>query len=180
MNNEGHQQPHPGFWRGITILLLLTLAAMMFLAGCSTVRYVDRVVTEYRDTTIVKREVRDSIVFVQLPLESNQVIVEAGDTSRLETSVAKSTAFVNEKGQICHTLENKKTKVPVTIQVPSTTVYSSAYAKEAQTLTRIEYREKPLTAWQKWQIRGFWYLCAAFLLLVAWRIIKRKFKLKIF
>lgn len=153
------------------------LLGMLFLQGCSTIKYVDRVVTEYRDTTIIKREVRDSLVYAAIPLESNQVIVEVGDTSRLETSVAKSVAFVNEKGQICHTLENKKTKVPVMVPVQSTTIYSGVSQKEAQTLTKIEYRDKPLTWWQNLRIRAFWGLLVAVVLLLLWTFRKPLLKL---
>ena len=36
---------------------------------------------------------------------------------------------------------------------------------------------QPLTAWQKWQIRGFWYLCGALVLLVAFWLIRKRLKL---
>lgn len=153
------------FWFGLALAILLGSVAF---SSCSTTKYIDRWHTEYRDTTIVKKEVRDSLVYVDIPLEKNQVIVEVGDTSRLETSVAKSEAFVNDMGRICHTLENKREKLPVLVPVTGTYIYSGVSQKEAQVLTRVEYREKSLSWWQSVKMGAFWWLAGAVLALLCY------------
>lgn len=159
------------FYIGVALFLLASIT----FSGCSTMK--NSVDTQYRDTTIYQREVKDSLIYVPIPLESNQVIVEVGDTSKLETSVAKSTAFVNEKGQICHTLENKKEKLPVIVPVKSTTIYSGVTSSVTHTITKTEYRDKPLSWWQTAKIRAFWWLLGAVIVLLLYVFRKPLLKL---
>lgn len=139
----------------VVVCILLTVVFCM-LVSCSTVKYVDRV--EYRDSLVYQKEVKDSVVFIPLPLESNQVIVHMGDTSNLETSLAMSTSFVGSDGLLHHSLENKKDKFQVVVSIPSVTIRHGVESKQTHTIT--QYIEKPLSWWQKFRIEAFWWLLA--------------------
>ena len=152
------------FWLGIILAILLA----MFFSGCSVTKYVDREKIVYRDSTIVKRETHDSLIYVQMPLEKGQVIVQVGDTSRLETSIARSEAFVGGDGFLHHSLENKREKVPVLVPVTGTYIYSGVSQEKAQVITKIEKVEKSLTWWQSVKIGAFWWLAGAVLALLLW------------
>lgn len=180
MRSDAKDPRKPSPWEYLIAFLvmgMLVVWAMFSATSCSTTKYIDRWHTEYRDTTIYQKERHDSLIFVDIPLEKNQVIVEIGDTSRLETSVAKSMAFVNDKGHICHTLENKREKLPVLVPVTSTIIHTGVTSNATQTLTKIEYRDKPLTWWQNLRIRAFWGLLVAVVLLLLWTFRKPLLKL---
>ena len=89
-----------------SLIILATLAP-----GCGALKnsahLAENTQNEYTDSLGIKDEVKDSIIYVPIPLEAGQAIVTIGDTSRLETSVAKSTAFIDKNGHLRHTLENK-------------------------------------------------------------------------
>lgn len=180
MHDDAKLPRKPSLWEYLIAFLvtgMLSAWAMFSTTSCSTTKYIDRWHTEYRGTTIYQKERHDSLIYVDIPLEKNQVIVELGDTSRLETNVAKSVAFVNNDGHICHTLENKREKLPVLAPVTSTFIYSGVTSNATQTLTKIEYRDKPLTWWQKLRMRAFWWLLVSVLLLLLWTLRKPLLKL---
>ena len=153
------------FWWGAILAVILM---HFFFSSCSP-RIVETIRTEYRDTTIYKDVTRDTTIYVPIPLEGNQVIVAVGDTSKLETSLARSTAFVGGDGLLHHDLRNKSEKtLPVVVPIHSITINTQVTDKTAQVLTKIEYRDKPLTWWQKAKIGSFWYLCGALLLLLCY------------
>lgn len=109
--------------------------------------------------------VRDSTIHAPLPVENSQNILPAIVPSHLETSLAESDAYVDSLG-LHHTLRNKDTTldvhVPVTEhyhheqhdQQTDTTVHHSSDKKE----TVPEYIDKPLTSWQRFRIKSFWWL----------------------
>lgn len=162
------------YWLGVILFLLLMA---IFMPSCSTIKYVDRWHTEYKDTTIYKKELKDTTIYVPIPLEKNQVIVSVGDTSRLETSVAQSEAFVGGDGFLHHSLENKRKELPAIVPVSSTTIYTGVTSSQTQTITKIEYRDKPLTWWQNFRLRAFWWLVGGLALCLVWIFRKWIFKL---
>ena len=90
------------------------------LCGCSTIKevpinHIDRI--EYRDSVVY---IHDT-VSVPVPYEVTKEVIPDIDTSYLETSVAKSIAYLDrEKKQLNHTLEQKgtvKTKLDTVIVV---------------------------------------------------------------
>ena len=87
--------------------------------ACATPRVVqdyqrDSTVVEVRDSLIL----RDSVIFVEVPKESDKAILPDADTSRLETSLALSEAWVNE-GRLYHTLRNRQgALIPIEVKVP--------------------------------------------------------------
>lgn len=119
---------------------------------------------EYRDTTIW----RDSLIRVPIPLEKDQVIANLGDTSRLETSVATSVAFIGKDGLLHHSLENKRGTLDTVVKIPSRMIWTSITNTSRETITKEVKVEKELTWWQKFRIGAFWWLLGAVVLLLLW------------
>lgn len=156
-----------------TLSILMTLFALSSLSpGCSSlwkakekVVTVTETVTEYRDSTAW----RDTTIYVPIPLESDQAIVQVGDTSHRETSVAESDAWVGDDGFLHHELRNKHTSLASQVIFPER--YLVSYVKNtrerAEIITKEVKVEKPLNAWQRFRIGAFWWLLA--LAAVGWR-----------
>lgn len=92
-----------------TILAILTIFAVF---GCGTTRpttTTTQVVYQYRDSIRWK----DSTIYVQVPVERIVDVVPAYDTLRLETTVARSTAFVDTT---THTLKGTLVNKPDSIR----------------------------------------------------------------
>ena len=117
---------------------------------------------QHKDSTSVQIITKDSLIFVPVPLEKNQVIAHLGDTSRLETSIARSTAFIGEDGFLHHILENKsEEKLPVVVPIQSKAIFTGVSHTEAHTVTNYVEVEKPLSWWQSFKIGAFpWLLLA--------------------
>ena len=179
MSSSARKRRPPEPWQKWSIFFLtgLLFAMLLTTASCSTIKNVDRQNTEYRDTTTYKKNVKDSLIYVPIPLEKNQAIVEIGDTSRLETSVAKSEAYINANGRLCHTLENKREKLPALVPVTSTIITHGVTSHSTHTITNVQWRDKPLSAWKAAKIGAFWWLVAAVLLLLLWTFRKPILKL---
>ena len=117
----------------------------------------DSLVVEYRDSLVY----RDSIVNVPIPLESDQAIVTVNDTSHRETSLAESDAWVGSDGFLHHSIRNKKGSIGFHVSIPEHWVVDKAHQEQSSTITRTVYVEKHLNGWQKFRLRGFWWLLAA-------------------
>ena len=141
-------------WRCEHIITVLVMGALLLWAvlsatSCSTIRYIDREVVVHDTTKVV---VRDSLHFYD-----------------------RDSVFVKEKGDTVYKYVEKwrirdrwHTDTLVRVRVDSVAVYQD----------RIVEVEKPLTAWQRLKIGGFWYLCGAVLVLLAW--CTRKWWLRLF
>lgn len=102
---------------------------------------------------IVKKDslvLRDSVVFVELPKES-QAVETFSDSSHLETSLATSDAIVRD-GLLKHTLKNKLKRYEVPIQVPERYIISEASASYNRVIREVVEVEKELTWWQKFRM----------------------------
>lgn len=145
-------------------IALLTICGLA--GACATPKVVqdyqrDSVVVIVKDSLVLK----DSVVLVEIPTEQERLVVAATDTSVLETSVAKSTAFVNDKGQLCHTLTNKDALLPVKITIPEK-VHTELREKAMVVRQTIEV-EKELSRWQNFiQMLGYGVLIACVLWLI--------------
>ena len=147
---------------------MLYLAVCSLFVACSAPRVIqdyqrDSVVYIVKDSLIL----RDSIVLVPVPQEGATVVLPNTDTSRLETSVAKSVAFVNERGQLCHTLTNKDALLPVSITIP--TKVHTEHREKAMVWKQVETIEveKELSRWQRFiQALGYGLLLACVLWLI--------------
>lgn len=150
------------------IVLLVVLFSL--LPGCSpkiTEKVVTVTVTEVRDSTAW----RDTTIYVPIPLESDQAIVHVGDTSHRETSVAESDAWVGNDGMIHHSLRNKAgARISYNLKLPERWIYTGVTnTKEHEHSIIKEVKvDKPLSWWQKFRIRAFWWLLIATICLGVW------------
>lgn len=147
----------------------IALLAICGLVGaCAT----PKVVQDYqRDslTVIIKDSIilKDSVVLVEVPMESDKSVVFSTDTSRLETSVAKSTAYITEKGQLCHTLTNKDALLPVKVTLPMQVHTEKREAALIHKVVEIVEVEKELSRWQNFiYMLGYGVLIACVLWLI--------------
>lgn len=128
------------------ILMVLTLV------GCGANRHLP--IAEQKDSvSVVIQErviVRDSLIYVEVPAESQATILSDTDTSRLETSIAESEAWVSD-GQLNHTLRHKPDmRLPKVITIP---IYLRN--KETESLEQkviIKEVEKDFTHWQSFKM----------------------------
>ena len=120
--------------------------------------------------------VRDSVVFVQMPVENSQNILPETHRSKLETSLARSEAWVDSLG-LHHTLENKAK--PIEVHVPVTDHYTEVDTGHSETTTHTitQEVEREFTWWEKVRLRAFWWLAGAVLLLLVWTFRKPIIKL---
>ena len=146
-------------------MIVVLLLFLSLLGACSTPRVVqdyqrDSVVYIVKDSVIL----RDSVVMVTLPVESASGMLPNTDTSHLETSVAESTAYIDSKGRLCHTLTNKDALIPIKITIPEK-VHTEQWEK-AMIYRQIETVEveKELSRWQNFiQVLGYGVLIAVVL-----------------
>lgn len=144
----------------------IALLAICGLVGaCATPKVVqdyqrDSVVVIVKDSLVLK----DSVVLVEIPTERERLVVAATDTSVLETSVARSEAFVAD-GKLHHTLTNKDALLPVKITIPEK-VHTELREKAMVVRQTIEV-EKELSRWQNFiQMLGYGVLIACVLWLI--------------
>mgnify|MGYP007119866292 CR=1 FL=1 len=112
-----------------------------------------KVMQDYqRDSVVIIRDsvrFRDSLVLVPVPQGSDKAVLPDSDTSRLETDIAESVAYVAD-GKLHHALRNKDAAlIPVTIKMPERIHYEQ---KERLVYNRIVEQvevEKPLSWWER-------------------------------
>ena len=146
--------------RALPLAILLVGICALLVTSCGAAGKIQNTTTiEYRDSIRIVEHTKDSLIYVPIPLEKNQAIVTLGDTSKLETSVAKSVAFLNKEGQIFHTLENKSDQtLPAVVPVRSKEIFHGVTNSRKEALTRTVYKEKELTWWQRFRLKAFWWL----------------------
>ena len=160
----------PGRTLSYTVLSVsCTILFFSFLPSCSpkiTERIVTITQTEVRDSLVW----RDTTLYVPIPLESDQVIVQVGDTSRLSTSVAESVAFVGDDGFLHHTLENKRAPLEYQFKWPEhiLTTNVTNTTETAHIITREVKIEKPLSKWKSFKLGAFWWLLGGLVSSLAW------------
>lgn len=133
----------------IAILIMLTAFA------CCPCRHLatgttDSVRVEVRERIV---EVRDT-VHVRLPDERVDNIT-SDTTSRIETSVAVSTATVRD-GKLHHALWNKQQ--PIGVAVDMSFKVEDITKERITTIREVVEVPRNLTWWQQTQMRGFWAL----------------------
>lgn len=165
-----------GMFVRVIIFCLLIAGGVCWLSSCSPRIYHEietNTKTEYKDTTLW----RDSLIYVPVPLGKDQAIVYVGDTSRLETGVAQSIAYIGSDGALHHVLENKKTSLEAVVKIPSRTIWTSVTNNRVETITRTIEVPGRLTWWQRVRLDAFWPLVVAVVLLLLWTFRKLIFKL---
>lgn len=120
------------------------------LTGCAAQRVAvdhqrDSVAVIVRDSVIF----RDSVVLVEVPKGNDKAVLPVCDTSRLETSVAESMAWVAD-GRLHHTLKNKDWAfIPVTIKMPERLHYEQKDRLVYNRIVETIEVEKPLNWWER-------------------------------
>lgn len=132
-------------------LIFTYIAITLLLAGCGASRQLP--VDAVRDSVsvVIKESViyRDSIIYVEVPVEADKAILPVADTSHLETSLAVSDAWVAD-GRLNHTLSHKQERLAKVITMP-------VYLRSEQTehLTHqvvVKEVEKQLNWWQNFRM----------------------------
>lgn len=139
------------------VLLLFALVA------CSPKHYPTVV---YRDS--IRVEIRERIVHDTVSFEVpviKEVNVTKDTSSHLENDWAMSDAELKD-GFLWHSLETKGKTIYLPVEVP---VHDTTYIeKEAQVITDVKEVEKPLTAWQNFRLKGFWWLLGIIATALLW------------
>ena len=159
-------------------LLLLVLLC----ASCGAPKVAMTTDVQKDSVSVVIKETiiyRDSIIYIDVPVEVIKELLPDTDTSYLETSLAISEAWVNA-GKLNHTLTHKDAKIEQTISVPEKHTQKdsvSVIIKDIVKEVPIEV-EKPLNAWQIFRMS---LGTIALIALVLWAVIKivKKYLLKL-
>lgn len=151
-------------------IIAIVMICLIVFTGCSPkLAPSHEIDTSHKDSTNVVEITKDSLIYIPIPLEKDQVIAHRGDTSKLETSLARSTAFIGNDGFLHHSLENKsEEKLPVVVPIHSKTIFTFVSDKHAEVITKYEYVEKPLSWWQKFRLGAFWWLVGALVAALLW------------
>ena len=151
----------------------LALLACLLTCACATPRVVQ---DHQRDSVsvIIRDSVRyvDSLVLVPIPQGGDKAILPDSDTSRLETDIAESMAWV-KGGQLHHMLRNKDAAlIPVTIKVPERIHIEKEVILQAYKVTEIVEVEKQLSKWQRFLQSLGWTVLVGAIMWLAWKIYK--------
>lgn len=155
------------------VVCALIAIALSSLTSCGVCKPVPKDQVNIRDSVVVNYKdslnVRDSLVLVPVPVESSQNILPEFVPSHLETSLAASDAWVDSLG-LHHTLANKEKPIPVHVPVTEHIISIDTQQSQEMSHTHTEYVEveKPLTWWQNFRIRAFWWLLGGLTLALVW------------
>ena len=148
------------------------LVVCAILTSCATPRVV--VLDHQRDSSVVmirdSIRFRDSLVLVPVPQGSDKAVLSDSDTSRLETDVAESVAYVKD-GKLHHSLRNKDAAlIPVTIKLPERI---HAESRDRLIYNRIIEQvevEKELSRLQRFIMSLGWVVLVGAVAWLAWKI----------
>lgn len=131
---------------------VILASLLLLVAGCGAYKRLPIAVQKDSVSVVIQERViyKDSLVYVEIPAESESAILPDTDTSRLETSLAQSEAWI-AGGQLNHTLRHKPdVRLPKIISIP---VYlRSEETKNLAQKVIIKEVEKDLSAWQSFRI----------------------------
>ena len=115
----------------------LMILALLMVCGCSTIKYVP-IETDREVKVITETVYRDTVIFRDLPKESHSQM--AVDTSRVETSLAESTAYIDTAtNMINHNIRNKVDSIRVEYKYIEKKIYrDSIIIKEVPVEVEIE------------------------------------------
>ena len=153
--------------------ILLPFIFVLLSASCST----PRVIADSQKDSVVFRDrvvYKDTTLYVPVPQESDRLLLSTSDTSRLQTSLAESEAFVLD-GKLHHTLRNRSEMLQtINLSTPFRLQQTEHYLQKEKTVT-VEV-ERELTAWQKLFMalgQGAFVAGLAVLLYIAVRILRK-------
>ena len=104
-------------------------------------------------SVVIKESVvyRDTIIYVEVPVEVDRVVLPDSDTSHLETSIAVSEAWVAD-GKINHTLENKRKSLSYAVSLPEYMKEIGVKHTSKELLIKEIEVEKELNSWQNFRM----------------------------
>lgn len=162
-----------------TILVLCFITCIFSCGSVKQIPITNNTETIYKDSLILRDSTRyiDSVIYVNIPREKVMDIISQIDTSYLETSIAKSTAYVDTNSlMIIHSLENKDTVLKEKI------VYKDRYVTETKTVYRdsIQIKEVPVEVEvEKVKYpKTYWWLLGFFVIVVGVFIVRIYLKFK--
>lgn len=125
-------------------------------------------ISRYYET--VERVVMDT-VYMRLP-EADMRYAGPDTASRLETELARSSAWIDSAGLLHHTLSHKRSQLPVRVPRKETSHTSRADS----IMTRTVVKERELTPWQRLRLDAFWWVAggAALAVLTSLMAIRKK------
>ena len=146
------------------------MAACLLMTACAA----PKVVQDYqRDSVVVIRDsvrFRDSLVLVPVPQGSDKAVLPDSDTSRLETDIAESVAYVAD-GQLHHALRNKDAAlIPVTIKLPERLHYETRDKIIYNRIVETVEVEKELSRLQRFMMSLGWVVLIGAVAWLAWKI----------
>lgn len=146
------------------------IAACLLMTACAA----PKVVQDYqRDSVVVIRDsvrFRDSLVLVPVPQGSDKAVLPDSDTSRLDTDVAESVAYVAD-GKLHHTLRNKEAAlIPVTIKLPERLHYEARDKIIYNRIVETVEVEKELSRLQRFIMSLGWVVLVGAVAWLAWKI----------
>ena len=146
------------------------MAACLLMTACAA----PKVVQDYqRDSVVVIRDsvrFRDSLVLVPVPQGSDKAVLPDSDTSRLETDIAESVAYVAD-GQLHHALRNKDAAlIPVTIKLPERIHYETRDKIIYNRIVETVEVEKELSRLQRFMMSLGWVVLIGAVAWLAWKM----------
>lgn len=147
---------------------LLFIFLLLLFASCHSSRQAistEPVVLNNKDsikeTTVVKTIYVPVTVEVPIPQQSES-IVTAADTSRVETDIAVSDAWINDDGTLYHSIENKPVTLTAEASVPQTTTEHQVEAIKTKEIPvpqpyAVEVEHK-LTLMEQIKLSSWWLL----------------------
>lgn len=150
-------------------------AVLVLLSACGPVRVLpsevqrDSILVHVRDSVFI----RDTLVLAPIPQESDKAVLPDTDTSRLQTGLAESEAFV-KNGRLHHTLRNRSERLQqVSVQYRDKVSATTSQSIHSLHRTEVVEVEKELNGVQKTVMTIGWTAIALGLLWILWKL--RKF-----
>lgn len=146
------------------------MVACLLMTACAA----PKVVQDYqRDSVVIIRDsvrFRDSLVLVPVPQGSDKAVLSDSDTSRLETDIAESVAYVSG-GKLYHVLRNKDSAlIPVTIKLPERLHYETRDKIIYNRIVETVEVEKELSRLQRFMMSLGWVVLIGAVAWLAWKI----------
>lgn len=153
------------------------MCLLALLSSCGTCKNCPRQNIIQRDSIYVTKTetttIHDTTIMWRIPEGSDSAVLPDSDTSRLQTGLAESEAWV-AGGQLHHTLRNRSDRVaPINLQLPEKASTETTGIIREKTVT-VEV-ERELTRWQKRWIsmgKAFAGLLLAALAYLAWKLLR--------
>ena len=156
-------------------LILLTASV-----GCSRKTVAPPSVSVHEQNDSIREKIVERIITIHdsvpvfIPVERFVNVLPDSDTSKLETSMAVSTAFIDSNGFLHHSLDNKDQTIyaPVDISVSATDTTHEEYHSQKDADTIYVSVPAQLTGGQKFLIKAGWLSVAAIVALLVYVVIR--------